>query len=619
MCGIVGYVGDKPALPILMDKLRMLTYRGYDSAGIAVTENGHFYIEKTKGRVSDLDAILDPDRATGRIGIGHTRWATHGEPSTRNAHPHTDSTGKLVVVHNGIVENFWELKQELIEKGHTFQSETDTEVVAHLIEEFYDGNISTAVSLAMQRMTGSMALLVLHKDEEDRLVAAKMDTPPLVIGLGQGENHIASDIPALLRYTNRIYPLEDGEIATVMRGRVIIDSYREPAAARLYERKVMVVNWSPEVAQKEGYEHFMLKEIHEQPETVQNTLSSRLPERGNGIVTIPELNLTPEEVQRISRLTFVACGTAYYACLVAKYLFEQELGIPVTVDIGSEFRYRSPILSQNEMVVAISQSGETADTLASMREAIDQGAKVLAITNVLGGSVARLADGVLYTRAGPEMAVASTKAFVGQLVAIHLLLQYMAQYREIPEERRQRILALRPALWHLPGLMRVILGQHDHLKELALKISAHQAAFFIGRNLDEPMSQEGALKLKEISYIHSQGYAAGELKHGTLALLEPGVPVVCIATQAAVYDKMVSNIQEILARKAWAIAIVQEGDTRLHGLLGAENVVTIPKVNDAVAPILTAVCVQLLAYYAAHTLGRDIDQPRNLAKSVTVE
>ncbi len=619
MCGIVGYVGDKEALPILMDKLRMLTYRGYDSAGVAVTENGHYYIEKTKGRVADLEVLLDYSRATGRIGIGHTRWATHGEPSTRNAHPHTDSSGKIVVVHNGIVENYFEIKEELVAQGHEFLSDTDTEVVAHLIEEYYDGNISTAVALAMQRMTGSMALLVLHKDEEDRLVAAKMDTPPLIIGLGQGENHVASDIPALLRYTNRIYPLEDGEIATIMRGRVIVDSYKEPNTARLYERKVMVVNWSPEVAQKDGYEHFMLKEIHEQPETVHNTLSGRLPDEGDGAVRIPELNLTAEEIQQITRLTFVACGTAYYSCLVGKYLFERELGIPVTVDIGSEYRYRSPILSKNEMMVAVSQSGETADTLASMREGIDQGAKVLAITNVLGGSVARLADGVLYTRAGPEVAVASTKAFVGQIVAFHLLLQYMAQYRELTPEQQVRILTLRKALWQVPNQIRQILANIDPIKAMAERLSKQPACFFIGRNLDEPMAQEGSLKLKEISYIHSQGYAAGELKHGTLALLEAGVPVVAIASQSAVYDKMVSNVQEVLARKAWGIGIVQEDDTRLTSLLGKENILTIPRTNDSTAPLLVSVVVQLLAYYTAHILERDIDQPRNLAKSVTVE
>ncbi len=569
MCGIVGYVGEQQALPILMDKLRMLTYRGYDSAGIAVSENGHFYLEKTKGRVSDLERVVDPSAATGTIGLGHTRWATHGEPSTLNAHPHSDCTGRLMVVQNGIVENFWELKQELIEKGHVFQSETDTEVIAHLIEEFYDGNITTAVNLAMQQMTGSMALLVVHKDEEDALVAAKMDSPPLIIGFGHGENHVASDIPALLRYTNRIYPLEDGEIATIKRDQVIITNFREPEAPRLSARKVMVVNWAPEVAQKEGFEHFMLKEIHEQPVTVEATMRGRLPEVSDEAVKIPELNLTPEEVQGIERLTFVACGTAYHACLVAKYLFEQALRIPVTVDVGSEYRYRNPILGRNEMMIAISQSGETADTIASMREGMEQGAKVLAITNVLGSSIARLADGVLFTRAGPEVAVASTKAFVAQLVAVHLLLQFMAQHRPLPVGMETRIEALRAGLWRLPHQIRHMLKDPAPVQSLAQRIAAHEACFFIGRNLDEPMAQEGALKLKEISYIHSQGYAAGELKHGTLALLDEGVPVVALATQSAVYDKMISNVQEVKARHAWAIGVAQEGDERLTALVGS--------------------------------------------------
>ena len=619
MCGIVGYVGEKEALPILMDKLQMLTYRGYDSAGIAVSENGHFYLEKTKGRVSDLVDIIQPHKGSGKIGIGHTRWATHGEPSTRNSHPHADCTSQLMVVQNGIVENFWELKQELIKKGHVFHSETDTEVIAHLIEEYYDDNITTAVMLAMQRMEGSMALLVVHKDEEDRLVAAKMDSPPLIIGIGRAENYIASDIPALLRYTNRIYPLEDGEIATILPDKVIINNYKEPDAPRLYNRKVMVVNWTAEVAQKEGYEHFMLKEIYEQPDTVDNTLRGRMPENGDGLIQIPELNLIPEEIQQIERLTFVACGTAYHACIVAKYLFEQALGIPVTVDIGSEYRYRKPILSRNEMMVAISQSGETADTLASMREGMDQGAKVLAITNVLGSSVARLADGVLFTRAGPEIAVASTKAFVGQLIGVHLLLQYIAQHRKLKPIDRQRILDLRPALWRLPAQIRQILNDSLQIKRIAKLIASKDACFFIGRNMDQPMAREGALKLKEISYVHSQGYAAGELKHGTLALLDYDVPVIALATQSSVYDKMVSNVQEVLARHAWVIGISKKGDRRLTALVGAENMLTIPETHDWLTPVLTAVQLQLLSYYAAYALERDIDQPRNLAKSVTVE
>ncbi|HYN87483.1 MAG TPA: glutamine--fructose-6-phosphate transaminase (isomerizing) [Ardenticatenaceae bacterium] len=623
MCGIVGYVGDKQALPILMDKLQMLTYRGYDSAGVAVVDNGVFYVEKCKGKVSELAAIVDPGRGAGSVGLGHTRWATHGEPSTRNAHPHLDCTGEISIVQNGIVENYWELKQELIKEGHVFHSDTDTEVIAHLIEELYDDNITTAVHLAMQRMRGSMAIVVIHKNEPDRIVAAKMDSPPLIVGLGRGENHIASDIPALLHHTNKIYVMEDGEIATVTRDNVIISNFRQSDSPRLFERKVTVIEWSAETAQKAGFPHYMLKEIHEQPTTVEDTIRGRLGEH-NGAgpaapIEIPELNLSAEEARQIERLTFVACGTAYHACLVGKYLFEQALRIPVNVDVGSEYRYRHPIIGRNEVMVAVSQSGETADTIASMREGLDQGAKVLAITNVLGSSVARLADGVLYTRAGPEVAVASTKAFIGQLTAFHVLLQYIAQFRELSPETRATLAELRAGLWRLPDQIRAILADTERVRALALEISERDACFFIGRNLDEPIAREGALKLKEISYIHSQGYAAGELKHGTLALLDEGVPVLSLATQGAVYDKMVSNIQEVLARRAWAIGIVPEGDRRLTQLLGPGNILSIPRTHDWLHPILTTVQVQLLSYFASDALGRDIDQPRNLAKSVTVE
>lgn len=621
MCGIVGYVGSKEALPILMDKLRMLTYRGYDSAGIAVSKNGRFYVRKCKGKVSDLEVLVDEKIGSGSTGVGHTRWATHGAPSTRNAHPHLDCSEQIAVVQNGIVENYWELKQELIEKGHTFQSDTDTEVIAHLIEEFYDSNITTAVSLAMQQMRGSMALLVLHKVEEERLVAAKMDSPPLIIGLGRGENHIASDIPALLHYTNKIYVLEDGEVATVTHDNVIISNYKETPSEqhRIYDRKVIVVDWSADVAQKGGLPHYMLKEIHEQPTTVLDTVRGRLPEGEGGEIELPDLNLTPEDIRAVDRLTFVACGTAYHACLVAKYAFEQALRIPVTVDIGSEFRYRRPILGENEWVIAISQSGETADTLASMREGKDQGARVLAISNVVGSSATRLADGVLYTRAGPEIAVASTKAFVGQLTAVYLLLLYMAQYRNVSREAATTLQAIRAGLWKLPDQIQQILDNTEPIEQIARAIAQHQNAFFIGRNLDEPLAREGALKLKEISYIHTQGYPAGELKHGTLALLEKDVPVVALATQSAVYEKMVSNVQEVLARDAWAISIVPENETRMSEVLGPENVLTIPQNHDWLHTITAAVQVQLIAYYASVALGRDIDQPRNLAKSVTVE
>ncbi len=613
MCGIVGYVGDQEALPILLQKLNLLTYRGYDSAGIAVSHNGTFYVEKAQGKVSQLEKRIDYSIASGVVGLGHTRWATHGEPSRLNAHPHLDCSGRIALVHNGIVENFLSLRAQLEAEGHTFRSDTDTEVLVHLVEKYYDGNVTKAVQLALQQVEGALAIVVLHKDEEDRLVAAKMDTPPLIIGLGRGENHVASDIPALLHYTNKVYVMEDGEVATITKNDVLITNFRKPVQPRIYERRVMVIDWSPDVAQKGGYSHYMLKEIHDQPATIEDTLRGRLLEDGH--TDIPDLNVTPEEIRAVRRMTFVACGTAYHACLVAKYLFETVLRIPVQVDVGSEFRYRQPIIGPDEWVVAISQSGETADTIASMREGKEQNAKVLAITNVVGSSVARLADGVLFTRAGPEIAVASTKAFVGQLIGVYLLLLHMAQFR--PHVHADELQAMARELPRLAGLVQQSLDDQTGVKDVAGRIAQKPACFFIGRNLDEPIALEGSLKLKEISYIQSQGYAAGELKHGTLALLEEGTPVICLATQPNVYDKMLSNVQEVMARRAWTVGLVPEGDEDSRRLM--DDVLTVPRTHHWLSPVLTAVQVQLLAYHCANALERDIDQPRNLAKSVTVE
>ncbi|NOZ05259.1 MAG: glutamine--fructose-6-phosphate transaminase (isomerizing) [Chloroflexi bacterium] len=613
MCGIVGYVGDEEALPILLQKLNLLTYRGYDSAGIAVSHNGNFYVEKAQGKVGQLEQLIDYSIASGVVGLGHTRWATHGEPSRLNAHPHLDCSGRIALVHNGIVENFLSLRTQLEAEGHTFRSETDTEVLVHLVEKYYDGNVTKAVQLALQQVEGALAIVVLHKDEEDRLVAAKMDTPPLIIGLGRGENHVASDIPALLHYTNKVYVMEDGEVATITKNDVLITNFREAVQPRIYERRVMVIDWPPEVAQKGGYPHYMLKEIHEQPDTIEDTLRGRLLEDGH--TDIPDLHVLPEEIRAVQRMTFVACGTAYHACLVAKHLFETVLRIPVQVDVGSEFRYRQPIIGPDEWVVAISQSGETADTIASMREGREQHAKVLAITNVVGSSVARLADGVIFTRAGPEIAVASTKAFVGQLIGVYLLLLHMAQFR--PHAHADELQAMAGELPRLAGLVQRLLEDQAGVQDIAGRIAQQPACFFIGRNLDEPIALEGSLKLKEISYIQSQGYAAGELKHGTLALLEEGIPVICLATQPNVYDKMLSNVQEVMARRAWTIGLVPEGDTGSQHLM--DDVLTVPRTHPWLSPVLAAVQVQLLAYHCANALERDIDQPRNLAKSVTVE
>ncbi|MBN1484279.1 MAG: glutamine--fructose-6-phosphate transaminase (isomerizing) [Chloroflexia bacterium] len=613
MCGIVGYVGPRQALSILLQNLNLLTYRGYDSAGVVVSHNGTLYIEKTAGKVSALEALIGETEVEGHVGIGHTRWATHGPPTTLNAHPHTDCQGRIAVVHNGIIENYYVLRQELLSQGHKFTSETDTEVLAHLIEAYYQGDLGAAVRRAMQRVRGAMAMVVLHSGEPDKIVAAKLDTPPLIVGLGQRENFVASDIPALLKYTNKVYILEDGEVAEITRDGVRVSSFLERPSRRVYQKQVTVIEWTPDMAEQGSYAHYMLKEIHEQPTTIQDTLRGRLDEPARRVYL--ENFLSPQQVQNAHRITFVACGTAYHAALVAKYLFEQVLRIPTEVDVGSEYRYRYPIVENEDIVVAISQSGETADTIASAREAQSQGATIVAITNVVGSTISRMADAPLYIRAGPEIAVASTKAFVGQLIGIYLLLLYFGQFRR-PQgsPALQQILAELP---HLAAKAQRILDDTAPIERLAQEISRSKACFFIGRHLDEPIAREGSLKLKEISYIHSQGYAAGELKHGTLALMERETPVVALATQENLYEKMLSNIQEVLARSAPVIPLIQEHSSNLEVL--PEPRIVIPRTNDYLAPVLSVIPLQLLAYYCAVALDRDVDQPRNLAKSVTVE
>ncbi len=615
MCGIVGYVGPQQALPILLRNLNLLTYRGYDSAGVAVVCDNAFYIEKTAGKVRDLEArIGDSSKVEGHIGIGHTRWATHGPPTDLNAHPHTDCRRQISLVHNGIIENFYALKEELRAQGHVFVSETDTEVLAHLIEEHYQGDLAAAVRQAMQRVRGSLAIVVISRDDEDKIVAAKRDTPPLIIGLGRGENLVASDIPALLGYTNKVYILEDGELAEISRDSVRISSFLERPARRVYERQVTVIEWTAEMAERGGYPHYMLKEIFEQPTTIRDTLRGRLDTERRQVL-LEGFALTPRQVQAATRLTIVACGTAYHAALVGKYLFEEYLRLPTEVDIGSEYRYRHPIVGPGDIVVAVSQSGETADTIASAREAQAHGATVVAITNVVGSTISRLADATLYTRAGPEIAVASTKAFVGQLIGLDLLLLYMAQFR-LPR-RSPELEAMFDELGHLADKAQHLLQDTVPIQELARQIAHCQACFFIGRHLDEPIAREGSLKLKEISYIHSQGYAAGELKHGTLALMQEDTPVIALATQNGLYEKMISNIQEVLARRAPVIPLVQAGSEDLQALRGRR--IEIPRTHNALAPILAVIPLQLLAYYCGVERGCDIDQPRNLAKSVTVE
>ncbi len=615
MCGIVGYVGPQKALPILLNNLNLLTYRGYDSAGVAVSFDNAFYLAKTRGKVGDLFKLIGETVVEGNIGIGHTRWATHGEPSDVNAHPHCDCKRQIALVHNGIIENYYTLREELKAEGHQFVSQTDTEVLAHLIEKYYQGDLASAVRQAMQRVRGSMAIAAVSRDDEEKLVAAKLDTPPLIIGLGRGENFVASDIPAILNYTNKVYILEDGEIAEITRDSVHISSFVDRPTKRVYERQVTVIDWTADMAGRGGYPHYMLKEIHEQPDTIRDTLRGRLDTEKRRIFLEDFDRLSPRQIQQARRLTLVACGTAYHAALVGKYLFEELLRIPTEVDVGSEYRYRHPIVEADDIVVAISQSGETADTIASAREAQSQGATIVAISNVIGSTISRLADATLYTRAGPEIAVASTKAFVGQLIGVTLLALYFAQFRltQWPQPMEE----LFAELPTLADKVTLLLQQSGNVEELARQISSAQACFFIGRHLDEPIAREGSLKLKEISYIHSQGYAAGELKHGTLALMEEATPVIALATQSALYEKMLSNIQEVLARHAPVIPVVQEGSNHMVNWQGPK--IEIPRTSDYLAPVLAVIPLQLLAYYCGVLRGADIDQPRNLAKSVTVE
>lgn len=608
MCGIVGYIGGSSALPILLEGLERLSYRGYDSAGVAVIAEGNeFYLEKMAGKVQNLKSKVDWS-TKGIVGIGHTRWATHGEPSDVNAHPHSDSTGNIVLVQNGIIENYLELKDELIKKGHTFETQTDTEIVSHLIEDRYNDDIVQAVQEAVKAIRGSFAIVVLDKREPDKIVVAKLN-PPLIIGLGDGENIVASDIPAVLPYTRNVIPLEDEEIAIIRRDDVTIMNFDGDV---IEDRSPTEINWSVEQAQKEGYPHFMLKEIYEQPGTIADTLRSRLYD--NGKIVVEGINVGDEYIKTIKKINIVACGTAWHAGLVGKYIFEELLRIPVEVDLGSEYRYRNPIVDEGVLTIAISQSGETADTIASIKESQEKGSRILAITNTVGSTIDRISDDVLYTWAGPEIAVASTKAFVGQLTAICVTCLYFMQtldsggrYKKIAEELRQ-----------LPAKVEKILDNVEPIKRLAKQIKDSKSIFFIGRNLDEPIAKEGALKLKEISYIHAESYPAGELKHGTIALIEDGTPVIAVAVQDDVYEKMASNIQEVVARHANVIALAFEDkveELKKH----AKFVYPIPRINPVLSPILTVIPLQLLAYYTALERGCDIDQPRNLAKSVTVE
>ena len=555
MCGIVGYIGSGEAAEFLLEGLSKLEYRGYDSAGIAVYDGSDVRVEKSVGRLAALRDKIREDMPKGSLGIGHTRWATHGRPSDSNAHPHTDCSGDFVIVHNGIIENYLGLKEDLIEKGHAFKSETDTEVVAHLLEEVYNGDFEASVREVLRRIEGSYSLVFMSKKHPDRLICTKQDNP-LVIGLGEGENFVASDIPAIIARTRRTFIMNDGEVAVVRKDSIeITDRRGEPV-----KKKVFEVNWNAEAAEKGGYEHFMLKEIHEQPKAVRDTMSQRIAKDGSAIV-MDELKWDADFLNSFNKIYIVACGTAYHAGLVGKFYIEKLARIVVEVDVASEFRYRDPVVDENTLLIVVSQSGETSDTLAALKESKRLGAKTLAITNVVGSSIAREADQVLYTWAGPEIAVASTKAYTTQLVLMFMLALYMAEIKKtVKPERCRELISL---LKKLPSQVSETLSDVEPIKTFAKHYGFNEDVFYIGRSLDYDVALEGALKLKEVSYIHAEAYAAGELKHGTLALIIEGVPVIALATQKSVYEKTLSNIKEVKARDAVVIGIAAEGDEEL--------------------------------------------------------
>jgi glucosamine--fructose-6-phosphate aminotransferase (isomerizing) len=609
MCGIVGYIGDKNAVPILMEGLQKLEYRGYDSAGVAVYTNESIQVRKYKGRLSVLEEHLKNETLDGCLGIGHTRWATHGEPSDVNSHPHTNCSGDIVVVHNGIIENYMSIKNMLMEKGYTFKSETDTEVLAHYVDFFYEGDLVEAVRKVIEKIKGSYAFAVISRREPDKIVCVRKENP-LIAGIGNGENFIASDIPAILNHTRRMYLLNENELAVIEKDRIrFFDE-----SGKKVDKEVFEVNWDVAAAEKGGFQHFMLKEIHEQPKAVKDTMTSRvLPDTAG--IKLDGIKLTKEDLQNFNKIYMVACGTAYHACMVGKYVIEKLARIPVEVDIASEFRYRDPIVNEKTLTIIVSQSGETLDTLAALKEARRKGSRILSIVNVVGSSIARESHDVLYTWAGPEVAVASTKAYTTQLIALYIIALYMAKLKGTLKD--EEIAAIKDEMRKLPGLVEEALKQKEILQRFATKNSNVKDVFFLGRGIDYAVALEGSLKLKEISYIHSEAYAAGELKHGTIALIEKGTIVMAVLTQDELYEKMVSNVKEVKARGAFVFAITKEGNTEVENV--ADYTLYIPKVSDILAPVVAVMPLQLLAYYMAVEKGCDVDKPRNLAKSVAVE
>lgn len=608
MCGIVGYVGEKQAAPILLDGLSKLEYRGYDSAGIAVYDGNEIGMKKSKGRLKVLSELThDGEMMPGMIGIGHTRWATHGEPSDINAHPHFNKEQSIVVVHNGIIENYLKLKKKLTAKGYEFISDTDTEVIAHLLDYYYHGNPLQTITKIMHRMEGSYALGIMFRDHPDELYAVRKDSP-LIVGESENGCIIASDVPAVLKYTRDVYFIENEEIVRMTKDSMEFFNVDEEKI----EKESTHIEWDVDAAEKGGYEHFMLKEMYEQPKAVTDTFSPRI--KGNDIM-IEELGMTDEEIKNIRKIMIVACGSAYHAGVTSKYVFEGMARIPVEVDVASEYRYRDPIIDEGTLVIIISQSGETADSLAALRESKARGASVLGIVNVVGSSIAREADNVMYTWAGPEIAVATTKAYSCQLIAMYLLAMKFAKVRgQVTEDEMKEYIE---DMKRLPDQIELLLNNKNRIQKFANRYLAARDVFFIGRGIDYAISMEGSLKLKEISYIHSEAYAAGELKHGTISLIEEGTLVAAVLTQEALYKKMISNMVEVRTRGAFVLAVTNEGNDEVER--AADYVIYVPETNQYFANSLAIIPLQLFGYYISVGRGCDVDKPRNLAKSVTVE
>ncbi len=609
MCGIVGYTGPRAAGPILMEGLRRLEYRGYDSAGIAlVTEAGDLFVEKRAGKLANLATALEDRTPRAGIGLAHTRWATHGRPNDLNAHPHVDCTGEITVIHNGIIENFRELRDGLEARGHGFSSETDTEALAHLVEEAYDGDLAAAVRAALARAQGAYAIAVMHRGEPDRLVGARMNVP-LVVGIGDGETFLASDVAALLAHTSRVVFLEEGDVADLRPWGVEVTD----VAGAIQERVAVEITWTPEAAEKGGFEHFMLKEIHEQPQALRQCVAGRLVP--DGTLRVEELDPLADVLRAITRVELIACGTASYAALVGAAMIERWTGLPARVTVGSEFRYSPPPLDATTLVLAVTQSGETADTIAPTRHAREQGCPIVAVTNTVGSAITREADAVLFLQAGPEIAVAASKTFTTQVATLVMVAAAIARARGTLPAAEER--ALVAALRDLPEAAQRALDASAGVRDLARRYVNSRGFMFVGRGTSFPAALEGALKLKEVSYVHAEGYAAGELKHGPISLLDAECPLVAVATRSAVYDKLVSNIMEGRARDARVIAVATEGDAQIARY--ADDVMWVPDTLDALSPILAIIPLQLFAYHMAVARGTDVDQPRNLAKSVTVE